>query len=443
MRFESTRSEQNKVGFEEALLKCMPEDGGLYVPYENEDLRNWILYADENTSFANLAGTLTSAIINKEFSPIICETIATKAFPFEPVIKQVDDHLFSMELYHGPTGSFRDFGISYLASAMETILRINGETSILLDASSGPLGSCIASALRGKKLLKSVLIFPKGKICGMDESDFVWNGGNIYPIEVDGTEADCHNLVRGIFAAKDLVKKYHLTVANSANIGRLLPQSFFYTFAFTRIKKHAPGDIFYTMEAGNYGNLVSGLYSWRLALPVKGFILPSTANLCTDANGKVTISDSTVAFEKRAPADPSDPSNLERLEHIFKNYSLMLRSFVYPAKVDREQTEKACKELYMKYHVYADEDTSAAYAASLLRKDIKDDDDDSVVLMMRNAPSLSAEFIKHCIGEELKVPEEIQKAYKPIRLDKPVISPSDIDYVTSVLNSLNLLRIFY
>lgn len=442
MRFLSTRNENTKVGFKQALLNCMPEDGGLYVPCENEDLRNWILYADEHTSFANIAGTLTSALINKEFSPIICEAIATKAFNYEPVVKKLDENLFAMELFHSPTGSFRDFGVSYLTSAMETILQMEGEKSILLDASSGPLGACMANALRGKKLLKSVLIFPKGKIRGIKESDLVWNGGNIYPIEVDGTDADCHNLVRGIFSAQDLVEKYHLAVANTANVGRLLPQSFFYTFAFTRIKKFVSGDIFYAMPAGNYGNLVSGLYSWQLALPVKGFILPSTQNLCTDANGKVTILDSAIAFEKRYAVDPSDPSNLERLEHIFKNYSLMLRSFVYPAKVSKEQTEQACKELFMKYRIYADEETSAAYAAAQLRKDIAGDYEDSVVLMMRNEPSLSAEFIKHCLGETVSVPQEIQEAYRPTILDKPVIKPSDIDYVTSVLNSLNLLRLF-
>ena len=243
MRFVSTRDSNNIVDFKQALLDCMPADGGLYVPCECEDLRKWILYADERTSFANLAGTLTSALVNREFSPIICEAIATRAFPFEPVMKQLDDNLFALELYHGPTGTFKDFGVAYLTAALETVLQMNGERAIFLDATSGELGACMAHALRGKRLVKSVLLCPKGKFRGMDESDFVWNGGNIYPIEVDGTEADCHNLIRRVFADRELVKKYHLSVANTANIGRLLPQAFFYTYAFTRIKKIADGDI--------------------------------------------------------------------------------------------------------------------------------------------------------------------------------------------------------
>ncbi|MBR1910973.1 MAG: pyridoxal-phosphate dependent enzyme [Treponema sp.] len=441
MKFVSTRNDENIVSFSDALLNCMPADGGLYVPYECEDLRNWILYADEKTSFANLAGTLTSALINKEFSPIICEAIATRAFYFEPVIRQLDTNLFIMELYHGPTGTFKDFGVSYLSAALETVLQMNGEKSILLDATTGELGACMAQALQGKKLVKSVLLAPKGKFRGMDESCFIWNGGNVYPIEVDGTEQDCHNLIRKVFNNQELVKKYHLTVANTANIGRLLPQAFFYTFAFSRIKKHVCGDIFYALPVGNYGNLVSGLYSWKLALPVNGFIVPVSGNLCFDAEGRVMVMDSFVPLQERLRADPADPSNLERMEHIFKANSLLLRSFVYPSNVSANATVEACKELFTKYHVYADQETCMAYAAAKLRKDVFDDDG-AVVLVARNDPSADESFIQQCIGEVPEREESVIKAFKPVHPGKPAISPDDSDILISVLNSLNLLRIF-
>lgn len=441
MKFVSTRDDNNIVNFSKALLNCMPLDGGLYVPYESEDLRKWILYADENTSFANLAGTLTSALINKEFSPIICEAIATRAFPFSPVIRQLDSNLFMMELNHGPTGTFKDFGVSYLAAALETVLQMNGEKSILLDATTGELGACMAQALKGKKLVKSVLLAPKGKFRGMDESCFVWNGGNVYPIEVDGTEDDCRNLIRKIFSDPELVEKYHLTVANTANIGRLLPQAFFYTFAFSRIKKLADGNIYYALPVGNYGNLVSGLYSWKLALPVNGFIVPTTKNLRFDVEGEAVVLDSIVPLSERAFADPADPSNLERMEHIFKANSLMLKSFVYPAEISEEDICSACKELFKKYHVYADRDTSAAYAASKLRSDVSDYDG-SVVLVARNSPFADESFIKQCTGEAPEKDESVIKAYEPVHIDKPVLAPNDSNTLISVLNSLNLLRIF-
>ncbi len=442
MKFVSTRNNENIVGFKEAILNCMPSDGGLYVPYEPEDLRSWILYADENTSFANLAGTLTSGLINREFSPLICEAIATRAFTFEPKVKKLDENLFLLELYHGPTGTFKDFGTSYLASALETILQYTEEKSILLDATTGELGSCIANALRGKTRVKSVLLYPKGKIRGVEESDFVWNGGNIFPIEVDGDEKDCHNLVRKFFQDRDMVKKYHLTLGNTANIGRLLPQAFFYTFAFTRIKKQISGGIYYSMSTGNYGNLVSGLYGWQLALPVNGFIMPTSNNLKLDPRGNVQVLDSFVPIDLRTAADPADPSNLERMEHIFKENALMLRSFVYPADVSRKAIEDACKELFVKYRVYADEETSAAYAAAKIRKDITGEEDSAVVLIAREAPELDEMFIRHNIGEAPERSEAVTRSMKRVELNRPAISPNDSDYITSVLNSLNLRRIF-
>ena len=258
MKFFSTRDSNNKAGFKKAVLDCMPSDGGLYVPEDSVDLRRWILYADENTSFSSLAGALTSAMINDEFSPIICETIATRAFKNNPEFRQLDENLFLLELYNGATGTFKDYGVSYLTATLETILQLDGEKAILLDATTGELGACMAKAMKDKKLLKSVLLCPKGSLRGMDESDFVWNGGNILPVEVDGTEADCHKIVREIFDDRQLVEKFHLTVANTANIGRLMPQLFFYPYAFTRLKKEVYSDIYYAMPCGNYSNLVAG-----------------------------------------------------------------------------------------------------------------------------------------------------------------------------------------
>lgn len=442
MKFYSTRSTENKAGFKKTVLDCMPSDGGLYVPEDTVDLRRWILYADENTSFASLAGSLTSAMINEEFSPIICETIATRAFKKDPVFRQLDKNLFLLELYNGDTGTFKDYGVSYLTAALETILQLDGEKSILLDATTGELGACMAKAMKDKKLLKSVLLCPKGCLRGMDESDFVWNGGNLFPVEVDGTIEDCRNLVRKVFANRELVEKYHLTVANTANIGRLLPQAFFYTFAFSRLKKIVDGDIYYAFSAGNYGNLISGLYGWRFALPVNGFIVPTTPTLTLDAKGNCMVTDSMIPLNQRNAADPASPSNIERLEQVFKANSLIIRSFVFPAHVSDEDTNSACKELFTRYKVYADRETSAAYAAAKKRQDIIADDDGALVLVARESPSMDEDFIRHNIGECPSKDENVAAAFAPVKIDRPLLAPGDVDTLVSILNSVNLRRMF-
>ena len=437
MKFASTRNSKNVVGFKEAVLNCMPEDGGLYVPTQTNDLRRWLYFMDKNTSFQSIAGTLTSAFINTEYSPAVCETIAARAYDYEPKLRKLDKNLYVLELFHGPTGSIKDFGLTYLTACLETILQYENKTAVFLDATSGELGACMAKALRGKKRIKSVLLAPEGKFRGIEQSDMVWNGGNIYPIEVKGSEADCHSLIRKIFSDRQLVDSLGLTVANTSNIGRLLPQTFFYTYAFSRLKSFVNSDIFYAMPAENYGNVVAGLTAWKLALPVNGFIVPATSNLTLDLQGNCLVLDSMVPVEKRESADPADPCNLERLEAFFKDYSVMLKSFVFPARIGKEDTENACKELFVKYNYLADEKTCEAYAASKLRTDIVEADDGCIVLFARDDPSLSAAYIKHTTGEEPLMSAKVSAALEKTIMSRPLIAAEDTGSVKTILKSLS------
>ncbi|WP_191013861.1 pyridoxal-phosphate dependent enzyme [Treponema zioleckii] len=425
MKVNSTRNIEHTANFATAITKCMPDDGGLYEPSEAADLRRWILYTNENTPFPSIAGALTSAFIKEEFSPIICETIATRAFPFTPRLNKLSDNLFTLELFHTPTGSHKDFGISFLINSLEVILTMQGKDAIFLDVTMGELGASVAKMIQGKKHVKSVLIYPKGRVRGLKESDYIWNGGNILPVEVDGNEKDCHKLIRKIFFNHEFVEKYGLTTANTANIGRLMPQMFFYPFAFSRLKNQVNGDIYYSMATGNFSNLVAGLYSWRVALPVNGFICPATNEITTDLKGNCMIMDSLVELKNREKADPANPSNIERLESMFNSNSLLLKHFIFPATVTEELEKQACQELFMKYNVYADKLTSRAYAATLAQKERLQEDDASVVLIMRDHPSLSSEYIKHNVGETPEMPENMKQFWKSVQINRPVVSTAE------------------
>lgn len=421
MRFTSTRDKKLSVSFEKAICDCMPPDGGLYVPSDVNDLRRWILFMDEKTTYASIAGALTLACVNEEFSPIICEAIATGAFPYEPKIQKLDDNLYTLELFHGPSGWHKDFGISYLTEALENILLMKNSKAIFLDVTTASLAPTLSNAIRGKKNIKAVLLFPKGQVHGLSENDLFWNGGNIYPVEIDGTVEDCHNIVKKIFAAHENVEKYKLTVANTANIGRLFPQSFFYPFAFSRLKAHVTGDIYYAMAPVNFSNVVAGLYSWKIAMPVTGFILPATDALTEDSMGQCTMLDSMIPIGERERSNPSEPSNIERLEEIFSADSLLMRNLVFPAKVTENDIVSAAKELFVKYHVFADHDTASAYAAILKKKQMICEDDGTVVLVMNDHPSLSSDFIRKCIGEVPAMPENVKASLAALELKKPCI----------------------
>ena len=435
MRFVSTRNSNNIINFSQAITNCVSDDGGLFVPANPENLKPWIYYLDETTSFASMAGSLTSAMINEEFSPIISEAIATRAFPFSPKLKQLDDSFYELDLYTGPTGSHKDFGISYLTACLEYTLLMQDKKATLIGVCNKSLSSSVAYAMRGKKRLKAVLLFEKGAMKGLSERDFIWNGGNIYPVEVDGSLRDCGVLVQKMFADKDLVKKDGLTLVNTMNIGRLLPQTFFYTYAFSRLKGKVFGDIFYALAPGNYSNLVAGLYAWRFSLPVNGFVTECTEQLTVDSSNRCHMIHTDGVFSSRAPSDPSSPSNLERMEEVFLANPGMIKGLVFPHPVSESERVIACKELFSRFGILADAETSGSYAALKKQFSVVGSQDSTVVLVVKDNPALNTDFAKRCCGQVPEIPANIQAVFQPV-VPKKTILPN-ISEVKEVLKELD------
>ena len=434
MHFKSTRNPDLLVPFSKSVLQCTPDDGGVFVPSDIADLRKWISYIDGTTPFTSIAGSLTSALMNDEYSPIICETIATNAFPSEPAVRQLEDHLFLMELYHGFTGNHRDYGVSYLINFLEYTCELTGKKAMILDFTHGGLGALLSNLLKDKKNIKAVLCYEKGTVRGLDPESLAWNGGNLYPIEMDKSKNEIKEMLKGIFKDKEFVAEHGLTVANTTNICRLLSQLFFFPYAFAQIKEKVDGDIYYAMDAGNYGTLMAGLYSWRFALPVSGFYVPSTASLFSDPLGNPCVADSIVSLGQRHSVNPMSPANLERLENFFDNNSLMMRHFVFPVDISEKMREKAAKELYMNYNVFADKSTASAYAVIKEKKDEIFDEEGSVVIMACNDPVLSSEYCRHVLGEVPHMHPNIQKAMKPYELNKDLVSSAE--EIKAIIKSL-------
>ncbi|GMO68435.1 MAG: threonine synthase [Treponemataceae bacterium] len=404
MRFISTRANvlaggaektgnPATVSFEQALTDCLPEDGGLYVPASAENLRNWILYTNSSTSFTSIAGALTSALIREEFSPIISEAIAVNAFPFSPEIKRLDDSLFLLELFHGPSGSHIDFGVSYLLSCLEYCLLVQEKHAVVVGVSTGGLASSLAYSLRGKKNIKALVLFPKGAVRGFEESDCIGSGGSLFPVEVDGSLQDCYNIARDLFGDRARVKRYGLTVANTSNIGRLLPYTFLYTYAFSRLKDTVYTDIFYALEAGTFGNLMAGLYAWKFSLPVNGFITNATPELEINAHGKCEIAGTI---------------NTERFADIFRANSHMVNALIFPAKVTDAETASAGRELFSKYGVFAEKGAAVAYAAT---KKV-DSGESAKVIIARAHPSFHSDDLTLWCGKTPDKPENLQNLQK-------------------------------
>ncbi len=435
MKFVSTRNNSDQVDFSQAILQCLPKDGGLYVPAYSENLSPWIAHMDETSSFASIAGSLTGALINDEFSPIISEAIATQAFPFSPELKKIDDNFYVLELFHGPTGTHKDFGVSYLASCLEHVLLMQEKKATVLASTDGETGSAIVAALRGKKNIQAVLLYAKGTVKGFTDEDCVWNGGNIYPVEVDGDKKACYELTRAIYSRPDLIEKYSLTLANTANIGRLLPHTFLYMYAFSRLKKHLSDSLFYAIPAGNYGNITAGLYGWKYSLPLTGIITNCTDSLMQDALGKCSVLDSLVPLLKRGPADPVEPSSVERLEEIFTTHPAVMKALLFPVGVSNMEAICASQNLFMKYNKFFDLETSRAYEAAIKHGAISENDGSTVVLVTTKDPSLCAASIRTLCGESPKMSEKLQAVYAPMPAQRKITA--SVDEVEKILAELN------
>ena len=425
MKLVSTRNSTHAVSFKHAIFDCMPADGGLYVPYSEHDLRSWILHMNEQTAFSTIAGSLTSALLKEEISPVISERIAATAFQsYSPRLRQLDDRLFLLELFHGPTGNHRDFGFLWLASALEHLLTIDEKNAIVVAPSTGAGGRSMAAAFGNKKHLKLVILYPKGYAKGLKPEHLFQNGGSVYPVEVDGDIAVVENLIRSIYQEQQLVKDYNLTLANTVNIGRILPQVFFYMFAFTRIKTRTAGEIFY-----------AGLYAWKFRLPVNGFITDATDALNCDETGYCRCINSSVPLAERGPADPAVPSSIERLEQIFTLSPAIMKSIIFPAKVSDAEAETLISDSYRHYGIMFDTATAHAYAAAQTRNIFRRRGGESLVLVSKDHPAFESEILTRICGESPIMPEYLRGIDTPLS-NVPLISGTKEELI-KILNTVS------
>lgn len=416
MLFKSTRARSGSVSFRSAVLQCLPEDGGLYVPVEVSDVRQLFLYMDSKISYPDLVSTVTPALLGSELNPIAADYVANEAYSFEPKLVQLDEHLSLLELHNGPTGVFKDFGIAYCAAVIEQMVDPQGR-AVTLTATTGRAGASIARAFAGRENTLAVLLYPQGPIHGLNPETFVENGGNILPIEIKGSFDDCQALIQAAFKERALIERYSLTSANTINIGRLLPQSFYYLYSFIMLKKHLHGDLLFSVPSGNFGNLIAGLYAWKFGMPVNGFIAAMNAN---NSFGPFFKGQAFVPSEAiktiSSSMDVGKPTNYERMAAFYAESPSVMRNMVIPRSVSDEETRSAIIEAYDKWGILIDPHTAVAYAAAqqVLKSDLEDG---HIVVLSTGHPSRKAALLKEILGVEVEVPEylkEYQQSSKPV-----------------------------
>jgi threonine synthase len=435
MQFRSTISNAPLVSFKDAILHTLPREGGLYVPASVMDMRQFFLYMDEGTSFPELVTTVAPVLLQGELNPFSASRVAESAYDFEPELKILDEGLSLLNLFNGPTGVFKDFGIAFLAAVMEELLKNSGETMVI-SATRGDSGVSISHAFRGRKGITSVMLYPSGPIRGLDPESFVPNGGNIIPIQVRGTFDDCQRLVKEVINDRPFAERYSITSSNAINPGRLLPQTFYYLYAFIKIKKLLKGDLVFSVPSGNFGNLIAGLYAWKFGMPVSGFIAAMNANnACGDFIQGKPFQPKPLIITNSPAMDVSMPENYERLQSFYEEAPAVMRNMVFPATASNASTLIAMEKTWKRYGVLVDPHTAVGLAAAEQIGAVMGYSDQKIhtVVLATGHPAKETPVVAKATGQSIHIPEKLQRLQKPA--DPIALIEPELDAVEGVIAS--------
>jgi threonine synthase len=354
------------VGFREALFTGLAPDGGLYHPVDAPDLGQIIAGMGDAHSFIEVAGEICAALLAPDLGQTEAHGLVGSAFSFAPVLMPLNDRILLLELFHGPTCAFKDFGAQFLAAAMEGFLGERERRTQILVATSGDTGSAVAHAFHGRRNIDVIILYPSGRVSELQEKQLTTVGGNVHALEVAGSFDDCQRLVKEAFKDRALQDRLRLTSANSINIGRLLPQCLYYIYAATRhgaLGKAAP---IICVPSGNFGNLTAGVYAWHWGLPVAGFIAATNVNDVVPqylASGRFSPRPSAQTLSNAM--DVGNPSNFERLEEIFKGSWGVMSARIEGRSITDARTVETMKRVYGQYGRMVDPHTAVGIAAAM------------------------------------------------------------------------------
>ena len=348
MRFTDTRDRSVSVSFQDAIFTGLAESGGLYYADKNPDLTRLFASFTPQTSFNEIAAETAYAFLSDELTKTQVADIVQNAFQFEPKLKRICNNIISLELFHGPSLSFKDFGASFLASSMEAYLGRQSRRAVILTATSGDTGSAVARAFYKKANIDVVILYPSGKVSPLQEKQLTTLGENIHALEVRGTFDDCQRLVKESFADTELKKSLNLTSANSINLGRLMAQTFYYIWAVAQMNTGKSDNLIFTVPSGNFGNITGGIWAHLCGLPVRKFIAAVNAN-------KVFPDYLETGVYKPQPSIPTysnamdvgNPSNFERLQALYGSAEKM-KEDIESYSVSNHLTLKTIRSIYEK-----------------------------------------------------------------------------------------------
>jgi threonine synthase len=417
MEFYSTNDTSLRVGFKEAVFNSMPQDKGLYMPVsipklDDKFLNNLDQYTLPEIAFHVAQHLLSGSIPDDDLKAIIKDAINFLA----PVV-ELEKNVYVLELFHGPSLAFKDFGARFMSRVMSYFLQAGEKQLDVLVATSGDTGGAVALGFLGVPNTRVTILYPKGKVSHVQELQLTTNGQNIRAVEIDGTFDDCQALVKQAFTDSELNEKFRLTSANSINIARLIPQTFYYFNAYAQLLRQGFNKVIFAVPSGNFGNIGAGLLAWKMGLPVEQFIAATNANDTVPEYLKTGIYQPKPSVATLSNAmDVGNPSNWVRISDMFKEDGAALKNLIIGYHYDDEETLTAINEVYKQYNYIVCPHTAIAWKALKAYQQEHSATDTAGIFLSTAHACKFPDVFSPAIAQKIEVPEQVQQLNKKGKL---------------------------
>jgi len=404
MKLYSTKNRTATVTLAEAVMKGLPDDNGLFMPTEIPQLSADFINNLDQYSFSEMAFEICKTLFGDAIPLSDLKTIIDNSVTFPAPVVELDEQKKVLELWHGPSLAFKDFGARFMSQLMSYFNRKETKELVILVATSGDTGGAVAAGFYKALGIKVVILYPKGKVSFLQEKQLTTLGENITALEIDGTFDDCQALVKQAFLDSDL-KHIRLSSANSINIARLIPQSFYYFEAYKQLKDKSRPVVF-AIPSGNFGNLTAGLLAQRMGLPVYGFIA------ATNDNNVVPEYLETGRFVPRPSVrtisnamDVGNPSNFARMLDLYDSVWNNMTKNIHGYNYNDTETRAAVLEIKEKYNYVMDPHGAVAYLA--VKAYQKENPNTQTVILETAHPAKFKPDMEEIFGHEIEVPQRL------------------------------------
>ena len=406
MKFYSTKNQSNKVSFQRALLTGIPQDRGLYMPENIPDFSK-IFDQEAQLDFQELSLLIASGFLDKELSSNEIQNIIESSITFEAPNYNIYNNLYCLELFHGPTLAFKDFGARFMARCMQYFIGETEKEINILVATSGDTGSAVAHGFYDAEGINVIILYPKGKVSDIQEKQLTTLDKNIYALEIDGTFDDCQRLVKNAFLDKNLNSKLQLSSANSINIARLIPQSFYYAHSYLQLSNKSIPTIF-SVPCGNFGNITAGLIAKKMGVPIDKFIASTNLNDVVPSymnTGNYNPKESVQTISNAM--DVGNPSNMARIMDMYDSVD-NLRNDMLSWSFNEKKTSDMIQAIYSQNNCLIDPHSAVA-ALGIFEYEKLDSEIMNKVFLGTAHPGKFSDVVEPIIGQSIDLPKRLER----------------------------------